>query len=199
MTRYYLRYILLRCAKFTNSRAKAEAMALYALLAAYLLADESKRTRQVGGLIVCIIDMIGEELAEQWRDSEWASESDEFLADKGMGELAEAVNSLDSFTAALLVLYHVEMMSVKELSDAYCRPIAEIRSVISKGEEAIARYLRRICRDRGAVSADAVCVLLSDLGNVIDSGGVRRVKALVLQHLALYSEDFSDWGSCFLN
>ena len=44
---YYLRYTLVRCATFTNTRAEAERITFYALVATCLLARELRSLRQL--------------------------------------------------------------------------------------------------------------------------------------------------------
>ena len=60
---YYLRYTLLRCAAFTNTRAEAERITFYALVTTCLLARELPSVRQLSWLIDLMVEVVARDRA----------------------------------------------------------------------------------------------------------------------------------------
>jgi|GEM_PF-2659277 DNA-directed RNA polymerase specialized sigma24 family protein len=171
VVKYYLRYVLLRCAQHTDSKKKAEEIAFYAFLTTYSLVGDLKRTWQLGALLDFMVDAVGNRLAGQCEgeDEQRLKLSEPLLADRKMQDLAEALNRLDPLDRQVLVLYHLEMMSTKELSLFFGRSIAEIRTQIDIGETATAEYLAGLWQDKPSACRRQVCSLLNELGEVLDS------------------------------
>ena len=57
----YLRYVLIRCTGYTNDKAQAQRMAVYALVTACLLFDKLRRLGQLGSLVETMVKIAAQD------------------------------------------------------------------------------------------------------------------------------------------
>ena len=101
----YLRYVLIRCAGYTNDKAQAQRMAVYALVTACLLFDKLRRPGQLGLLIEMMVKIAGEDPTPELPfDPRGDADTREpvFVLDGRMCEVAGAINGLEQLARELL-------------------------------------------------------------------------------------------------
>ncbi|MHC4619018.1 MAG: RNA polymerase sigma factor, partial [Planctomycetota bacterium] len=144
--RCYLRYVVIRCAKLTNSKEEAGRIAYCALVTTCLLAEQLEDAGQVGRVVDMMVDVGGKEMLGERREVEGAERNGgELLTDERMQTVAAGVNKLDGFTRELVLLYHVERMDGAELARIFETPVVEIMKRIGAGQIKLGLYLGEVC------------------------------------------------------
>ena len=172
MIKYYLRYTLLRCCKYTKSRGDAEDLAVYTLTAACILAKDPKYSDE---LPADLIDRLAKAISPDRAEPKHA-DSENLFPDEKMQKLALAMNKLDALSRQVLILYHLESMNTKEISQIYNNTIPQTRTAIINGEKELAEKL--------AASEDDVCLWLDELAQAMGFGQKMRMTEAVENHLA---------------
>lgn len=179
----YLRYVLIKCAKYTNDKREVERIAVFSLAMTCALAKKVRYIWQLGQVIDCMADAAGRDVAKnepRGEGNEQLDESAVFLANKRIQEVAKAVNMLDWFALQVLVFRHVEMMSKKEISQIFKRSILSISSAVNKAEQALTGHLAGLWEDTTAISAEDVCLWMDELDEALDMEQRARVAKSVL-------------------
>ena len=190
--KFYMRYVLLRCTKYTNSKEDVGHIALYTFVTTFTLMKELEHAGQLGQLFDCMIDTIGQDVVKeqpQTGETKRFANCERLLADERMCQLATAVNRLDGFCRQVLVLHHIEMMSTKEIAMIYSKSIPDIRSEISRGERKLVEYLVDLWGNAFVLLVEDVCLWLSDLGDALDLNIREQVASSVLSYLTESTED----------
>lgn len=190
--KYYMRYVLLRSAKYTNRTSEAASIAVYTLLTTCALVRNLRHTWQLAGLVDLMIDIIGQDITKnKSRKNPEATcrKSAILLPDEGMRELVKGLNMLDEFSRHVLVLYHVETMSPKALSRIYATSVGDIRSQIQAAEKRLAKHLVDVAKDRLFPPPEDVCLLLDELSRTLDFHLMEHVAVDVLSFLAASDKD----------
>ncbi|MHC4575737.1 MAG: RNA polymerase sigma factor [Planctomycetota bacterium] len=183
--RCYLRYVLIRCAKLTNSKEEAEKIAFCALVKTCLWAGKLEHAGQVGQLVDMMVDVGGKDLLRERRRVEGAeANGEELLADERMQTVAAAVNMLDGFTRELLLLYHVERMDGPELALIFERPVMEIMKRIGAGQIRLWLYLGEVCPGWFEAWGSNVVSLVRELGLCLDWRWAGQLRKRALRYLA---------------
>lgn len=183
----YLRYVLLRCSEYVNSKKDAEKIAVHTFLTTCILAEKLEHMWQLGRLIDCMVNAIGQDVMKeesQAKEKEKLGKSEMLLADKKMRNLTKAVNMLDGFTRQVIVLYHIEVMSTKEISLIYNKSISDIRSEINRGEKNLVKHLLDLWENVSGLLVDDVCLWLDELSEALDLSQRERLTEQVLGYLA---------------
>ena len=168
---YYARYTFLRCSEYTKSRKQAENLAIYTLTAMGVLAEDPKISIQPGELIDRLVKIIQPDIIKQLQ-----IESEMFFSDEKMLKLATAMNKLDGLSCQVLVLYHIEDMTTKEISQIYNKSIPQIREAIISGEKELVSNLAQLWSKESALSEDDVCLWLDELAQTL--GGEQKIRII---------------------
>jgi hypothetical protein len=141
--RFYLRYILIRCAKFTGNRDLAREIASYALVTTCLLAGELEHLGQFGFLVDTMVDVIGRDVIRQGRESPDVADAPgaRLFADGRLLAVAEVLNRLDRFTRQVLVFHFVDSRDADAIAELLHRPATEVMAAIIKGQRILAKRL----------------------------------------------------------
>jgi hypothetical protein len=167
--RYYLRYVLVRCAKFTNHKGEAQTIAFYSLVIAR--------------------DQIRQKSKTRWEQDTPTDAIERLLGDETMQKLAQAMNMLDGFTRELLVLHHIEMMGVRQLSQLFERPAAEITAQITAGQEALATHLQQLCSNHSELQACDVASLLDEFRACLEPDSAERLGRYALSYVTNWEKN----------
>ncbi|HUT28696.1 MAG TPA: hypothetical protein VMX13_02805 [Sedimentisphaerales bacterium] len=188
VVRWYMRYVLLRCSFYTNSRKTAEKMTYYTLLTTCSLVDELKHGWQVGRLIDFMVDVIAQDIAGHGSHSkrECPLRCRQLFADKRVRKVAEFLNSLDGFTREVLVLHYVEMMSIRTIAEFYDRPVCVVKMRLSKANARMAEHLYVLWQ--GGVDGKR-CLWASELRHALDWAARKPAAAYVLSYLSKWERD----------
>jgi len=182
----YLRYVLIRCTSYTNDKAQAQRMVVYALTTACLLFDKLRRLGQLGLLIEMMVKIAAEdptpELPFDPRDDAHAREP-VFMLDGRMCEVAGAINGLEQFARELLVLHHIEGLEVATLADAHGMSVGDIRKALAEAEGQFVELLRGLSSWDDGAEPD-VHSLLVELTDCIDLPWAERLGAFALRYAA---------------
>lgn len=187
VVRHFLRYVLLRSTKYTNNRDEAETIVFYTFVGVSGLPTHRMPLTQLGSLIDSLVDEIGRHLEQEqyFTDRLGRLRCCQMLFEDGrIRRLAEALNSLDGFAAQLLVLYHVETMTTREISQFYNKSIADIRRHIYEAERKLAQNLGVIWQDPAGIPVEQLCSWLLELGEALDLPCRQDVAGFVMQYLA---------------
>lgn len=184
IVKFYTRYALLRCARFTNSRSRAEQIGIYTLITTCLLARELKYSAQLGLLVetmsdVTRRDVAGDETSDRLRDAD-----EPLIADERLRKLAEALSRLDRFTREVLVLRHIERMSVAAVARLLHESCEEVTARIARAEERLAEQLGELHVPGNEPNGPDVPSLLAEFAVSLDTDWVRNVGQCALAYLA---------------
>jgi len=141
----YLRYVLIRCTGYTNDKAQAQRMAVYALVTACLLFDKLRRLGQLGSLIEMMVKIAAEDPTPDLPFDPWGDVHDKepvFVLDGRMCEVAGAINGLDPFARELLILHHIERLEVGALADVHGMSPDDIRKALAEAE---GQFIELLC------------------------------------------------------
>jgi hypothetical protein len=188
VVRWYMQYVLLRCSFYTNSRKTAEKMAYYTLLTTCSLVDELKHGWQVGRLIDLMVDVIAPDIARRGSHSrrECPLRRRQLFADKRVRKVAEFLNSLDGFTREVLVLHHVEMMSIRTIAEFYDRSVCMVKMRLSRANTRMAEHVSVLWQ--GGLDGKR-CLWASELRHALDWATRKPVAACVLSYLGKWERD----------
>lgn len=183
---FYTPYILIRSAKFTNSKTQAERIAVYGLVTTCLLAVELKRLGQVGLLVDVMVDVVGEDLARRDTDKSVrlaGGTGDLLLPDGRIQDVAAALNLLDGLPRELLVFGHCGAMDAKALACLFHTSPQKIATEMARSERQLAQHLRHAPGQNQAVSGPDVVLLLAELAAALDVTLAERAGGRALAYL----------------
>ena len=188
---WYTRYTVLRCAKYTNSRAQTEHIAVHALVTTCLLTGELTRVRQLGLLIDMMVDVVAKDTigGVEFRRGVPADEEDVLIDDERMNDLAEAFNRLDPCMRDVLVLYHMEDMAHTGLAQVFATSAEEIREEITKGEAALLEHLPDAWRNASAMAQLSAGSLLNEFAAGLDPQWTAKIADAAAGYLAECGSD----------
>jgi len=182
----YLRYVLIRCTGYTNDKAQAQRMAVYALVTACLLFDKLRRLGQLGLLTEMMVKIAAEDPTPELPfDPQGDAPAGEpvFVLDDRMCEVAGAINGLEQFARELLVLHHIERLEVATLADVHGMSVGDIREALAEAEGQFVELLRGLSAWNGETSPD-VHALLVELADCIDLPWAQSLGEFALRYAA---------------
>jgi len=186
----YLRYVLIRCTGYTNDKAQAQRMAVYALVTACLLFDKLRRLGQLGSLVEMMVKIAAEDPTADLRVDTRADAYDRepvFVLDDRMCEVAGAINGLEEFERELLVLHHIEQAEAAALADAYGMSVDDIRKALAEAEGQFIELLCGLSAWDDETEPD-VHALLVELADCIDLPWAQSLGEFALHCAAQWSE-----------
>jgi len=187
-----MRYALLTCFKYTNSKIIAETISLYTFLTIYRLIENLEHIEEVGQTIDKLIDIISSDMApkQPWGDEKQDSETSAMLlADKRTQDLATVLNTLDTMSRQMLILHYIEMLSTKEISLLYNKSINKTRLEICEAENVFKKRLSELWKRPDVLSGSGPVSWMSELEDVVDFGLREQMAKVILEHLADPTKD----------
>ena len=180
----YARYALLRCARFTNSRSRAEQIGVYTLITTCLLARELECRAQLAMLVDTMSDVIGRDVAGDETSDQPCGADEPLIADEKLRELVEALNGLDRFTREVLAFRHIERMSVAAIARRLHESCEELTARIARAEELLAEQLGELHVPGSEPNGPDVPSLLAEFAVTLEADWVRNVGQCALAYLA---------------
>lgn len=159
---YYSAYALLRCSEYSADSIRAENLAICVLAAASIFAENPACFELPGDLIDRLIAAITPDTEDKAQ-----AENTLLLPDEKMRQLAEAINKLKATDRQILVLYHIEMMNAKEISQIYNKPIPRIRDAITNSEKELAGHLAELRPEGLRPAQEDICLWLDELAEAL--------------------------------
>ncbi|MHC4646933.1 MAG: sigma-70 family RNA polymerase sigma factor [Planctomycetota bacterium] len=190
---YYMRYVLLRAARYTNRKSEAAEIALYTLLTVCALTRKLHHSSHLGAFIDVMVDMIGQDITGHnlRLDSRRELEGAQMLVpDETMYKLVEGLNSLDEHSRQMLVLSRMEMMSPKTLSQIYDRPVRKVKARIRAAEKKLTQYLAAFPESRPVCLPGDIPCRLAHLSMTLDSQLMLSIAECALAFLTKGGKDF---------
>jgi DNA-directed RNA polymerase specialized sigma24 family protein len=186
IVKYYLRYVLLRCCEYTNSRREAEQIAAYTLITTCSLLEQLRHAGDLVWLIDRMVEVIAEERSGRGRLEGWEEVCGDgaLLGDEKLWSPACRVNRFDGLSRQVLVLGLIEKMSPKTISEIYGKPVEEIVLVIDGAERELAECLSRVSGEGSVEVAENVFVVMRRLGEALEPESRRCITKAVLFYLA---------------
>lgn len=176
---YYSTYALLRCSGYSANSVNAENLAICVLTAACIFAENPACSEQPGDLIDRLITAIPPDKTEQRQDGDTL-----LFPDEKMRQLAAAINKLEAINRQVLVLYHIEMMNTKEISQIYNKSIPQIRDAITNGEKELGKHLAELWPKGPSLAQADVCLWLDELSQTLKTEQKTRIVSVVKKYLA---------------
>ncbi len=190
IVKLYARYALLRCARFTNSRRRAEQIGVYTLITTCLLARELEYPAQLGLLVDTMSDIIGRDMAADETSDQPRGADEPLIADEKLRKLAEAMNGLDRLTREVLVFRHIERIDAAAIARLLHRSCTEVATRIVRAEELLAEHLGELPVPGSEPNGSDVPSLLAEFAVSLDADWVRNVGQCTLAYLAgSFAED----------
>ncbi len=186
----YLRYVLIRCTGYTNDKAQAQRMAVYALVTACLLFDKLRGLGELGSLVEMMVKIAAEDPTPELPIDTQGDVRDKepvFVLDGRMCEVAGAINGLEQFARELLVLHHIEKLEVAALADAHGMSVDDICKALAEAEGQFIELLRGLSAWDDGTEAD-VHALLVELADCIDLPWAESLGAFALRYAAEWNE-----------
>jgi hypothetical protein len=175
-----LPFVLIRCAKYTNSKRIAEIIAVYAFICAYRLTEILDGANKIFILIDVMVDVVGEDLGKG---------TSVFFNDRLSFERKEALNAtkalaeLDTYECLCLVLYCIENLDLDQIAEITDKTIDETTLIISKGQRLFIENLSRF-KPRGAISLiDEIERSMDSVADSIDRNQFGQVTDCVTDYL----------------
>jgi hypothetical protein len=182
----YLRYVLIRCAGYTNDKAQVQRIAAYTLVTVCLLFDKLRRVGELGSLVELMVKIVGEdpmpELPVDMRRAVCDVEP-VFALNGRMCAVAAAINSVDPFGRELLILHHVERLAVGVLAAAHGVSVDDIRRALAEAERQFTELLQGLSGWDDGTEPD-VGALLVELADCIDLPWAEGVGEFALRYAA---------------
>jgi DNA-directed RNA polymerase specialized sigma24 family protein len=181
----YALYVLVRCARFTNSRRQAQQIGVYTLITTCLLAHKLRHPGQLALLVDTMADVIGPDVvlggpAVDSRDGE----EEPLLADPRMRELAEALNLLPRWSREALVFCHTAGTEMDDLAKPLHGSITDIAGRANQAEGRLAECLAGLRPDGGRTDRAEVRALLAQFAAGLDTGWLQEVRDGALHYLS---------------
>ncbi|MHC4333134.1 MAG: hypothetical protein ACYSUP_03040 [Planctomycetota bacterium] len=191
IVKYYLRYVLLRCCEYTNSRREAEQIAAYTLITTCSLLEQLRQGCDLAWLMDRMLEVIGREQGGAGRLGAWEQTcgSGPLLSDEKLQKLAGCANRLEGFSGQVLVLGLVEKMGPEMISEIYGKSVEEIVLVIDGAERELAEHLREDSGTGSAESVEDLSGLMCELGDALELDSRERIARTVLCYLAQDAKD----------
>lgn len=178
--KYYLRYTLLGCSQYAGSKRQAEELTIYTLVAMYIFVQENPKYSVLPlELIDRLMEMIFPDIMKQV-----PADTEMLLSDEKMSNLASAMSKLDASSRGVLVLYHIEMMNTKEISEVYNKSVGQIRTAIINSEKELAKNLDQLYPKEPMHSGDDICLWLDELADALGAEQKMRLAEAVEKCLA---------------
>jgi hypothetical protein len=179
----YAPYVLVRCARFTNSRWQAQEIGVYTLITTCLLAGELDHLGQLGMLVDIMVDLIGPDIVLAGEPPlPWDDEP--LIADERMRELAEALSLLARPAREVLILHHLAAMQPDDLAKLLRSPPVDIVSKISQAETLLAESLTSLRVNAAAPPLPDVRTLLADFAATLDTAWLQEIAGCAMSYLA---------------
>jgi len=187
----YLRYVLIRCAGYTNNKAQVQRIAAYTLAMACLLLDKLRGQAELGSVVEMMIRIVGEDPRGDWRlDADEGGEEITqrvFVLNERMCEVAGTINAVEPLARQLLILHHVERLSVGVLADAYGLSVDEVGKALAQGGGQFIEILRGLSAGDDGTEPD-VGMLLGMLADCIDMPWAESLGAFALGYAVEWKE-----------
>jgi hypothetical protein len=197
----YAPYVLVRCARFTNSRRQAQQMGVYTLITTCLLAHRLRHPGQLALLVDTMADVIGPDVVLGGPAADpWDGQEEPLMADPRMRELAEALNLLPRWSREALVFCHTAGMEMDELATpAHCS-IIDIAGRVNQAEGRLVECLAELRPDGRPVDRAEVRALLTQFAARLDTGWLQEVRDCALRYLRRrHAHDRRPHGCWYLN
>jgi DNA-directed RNA polymerase specialized sigma24 family protein len=193
--------VLVRCARFTNSRREAQQMGVYALITTCLLAHRLRRPGQLVFLLDMMADVIGPDVVLEGSAADPQNGADEpLLAGPRMRELVEGLNLLPRRAREVLVLRHITTAPPEELAKLQHRPVARIAAQVGRAENRLAECLAGLRSEGGPVDRADVRLLLAQFAAGLDAVWLQEVRDCALRYLRRrHEQDSRPCGCWYLN
>ncbi|RKY12781.1 MAG: hypothetical protein DRP65_00230 [Planctomycetota bacterium] len=195
---FLLRYILLRCSKYTNNKHVAEKITVYTFIATYPLIAQLEMPQSspfvsVAGLVDDIApDVLKEE--SKLSNNGHRAKSEPLLSDEKMIKLATALNRVEEDFHQVLVFRHIEMMSTKDISQIFDNSIDDVYTLLALGGKQLIEHLAPLW-DEEVLLPDHVplwlCDLDDSLGCGLDSAFRERLSNSVMSFLFKWGTDIT--------
>ena len=182
----YLRYVLIRCTGYTNDKAQAQRVAVYALVTACLLFDKLRRLGQLGSLVEMMVKIAAEDPTADLRVDTRRDVYDRepvFVLDDRMCEVVGAINGLEKFGRELLILHHIERLEAAALADAYGVSVDDIRKALAEAEGQFIELLCGLSAWDDETEPD-VHALLVELADCIDLPWAQSLAEFAMRYAA---------------
>jgi DNA-directed RNA polymerase specialized sigma24 family protein len=196
----YAPYVLVRCARFTNSRRAAQQMGVYTLITTCLLAHRLRHPGRLAFLIDTMADVIGPDVVLEAPAVDPQNGADEpLLAGPRMREFVEALNLLPRAARETLVLRCVAGGEADDPTQRVHCSTAATAAQVGRAESRLAECLAGL-RPGGQVDRAEVRSLLAQFGAGLNAAWLQGVRDCALRYLIRRNEqDHRPHGCRYLN
>jgi DNA-directed RNA polymerase specialized sigma24 family protein len=180
----YTPYVLVRCARYTNTRRQAQQIGAYTLTSTCIIARELPAAVPVGVMVETMLHMVGPDVLAGGQGEDWRQGLDEPLfVDRNTRQIVQAVNSLGRAAREPLVLHHVSKVATESLAKLLRQPVGMVRSQIARGERLLAKRLAGLHGTGRVTTRPDVRALLAEFAAGLDEDWIQEVGAYALDFL----------------
>jgi DNA-directed RNA polymerase specialized sigma24 family protein len=201
VTDHYLRYILIWCPAYTSERTVAERIAAYTLIASSLLAGRLRRSRDLSLVIDTMVQIVAHDQVSSFKfevsrgpTHDFALHTSNFklaaaassasLLPAPLCQAAGAINAMKRFCREVMVLRHIEGLSVEAVAQMHGMPSAAMAAAIDDAKHEFTALLFSLGWDH-EIRPD-VHGVLTDLAASLDESWAGDVAECARQYLAQY-------------
>jgi len=186
LIRLFLRYVLIRCAIYTNTRKEAELITYCAFKEVWQSLSQFDSIGQAGQALHSTIDSMGEQCAQariQTEDTRRLTKTEMLVADNKIQQLVHKINTLGDIPQQILILNHIEMLSLKEISIIYKKPIKDVMSIMTTAENTLADKLTVLWKP-DTIAADDICLWMDKIDTALGKDLRECIAGAILSDLA---------------
>lgn len=144
----YMRYVLIRATRYTNSKHGAGHIAVHSFVSAYTIMKKLHIPDRIPLILDSVIEVIGNDIVKNPTHAEETEKlglAGPLLKNAKVRKVAKALNRLEGFSVQTLILGAIEDMSIEDLTFVYPgKSVSQIESVINRAAKQFADDLSEL-------------------------------------------------------
>ena len=178
----YLSYVLIRAGKYVSTKAQAQGIAVCTFFGDNSMKEESRSTCHLLNILDHKIDIVWREFLEKDVQSKILVQTDGLLFDDNNKQLVDIINTLDSFTRAVLVFYHINRLSLEIIAEIFYKPVVEIRRALLRAQQELLDYLNLMAGHNDVYLAEDVSNKLNDLADALSWCRPEQIESAIFDY-----------------
>ena len=181
---FYLRYLLLASTKYTNSKTQIEDICSYSLFLLCNLAEKMTALSQLGPAISIIHKAVALDIIQRSKNKNYDNSIDSFLPQNCQNfNLAISLARLEPLNAQIIILHHIQMLSVKQIAQIYDKTPSMLRVYLQRASQMLCRSYNKNFAADPKLTVDNLCIRLDELAESIDPELTKRISENIIDYM----------------